>query len=480
MITLVSLETLKDFPEFLSSFKGKRVVVRDNKPLNTLSSLSITELPLKELLAGLTFTQGLKSLRPLRDRLKDYLDELLQEEGELLYVSPCYDPVNDDLIGELIYQVYLPEGKVKLLPYKPLEYILASFDGTLLQGVHYIRRVDHITLQSGEELRSALGKGFLITCVPQEIGKRFQDEGKHILIPAPWSGYVYLMPKALKELSDLMKLLNTMARVRLNCPWDVKQTSESIKSHLMEEAYEALEAVMKGDWEKFKEELGDVLLQVVFHSRIREDCGDFDFMDVVNSLVNKLRERHPHVFGYDSSGGIKKVTDLQDVLVNWENIKRKKGRELFTSIPRSMPPTFRFYLYMRKLQRLGVKEEHFRRALEILADENHENYMAKEVYEALGVIREHTQGISPLNLLVALLLVSAFEKVNLHDDLSYLVDQMINRSEEIIKELNIEEFREDNFLDFLRRLTQSLAVSLKSSPEVREQKKGGITDEPKS
>lgn len=130
-------------------------------------------------------------------------------------------------------------------------------------------------------------------------------------------------------------LVGLMARLRGpgGCPWDREQTHATLASHLVEETYEALEAIDHGDMGHLREELGDLLLQVVFHAQLAQEESHFDITQVIGELVAKLVRRHPHIFGEVVVGS------AQDVVVNWEALKRKeKGRtSVFEGIPRNLP-----------------------------------------------------------------------------------------------------------------------------------------------
>jgi XTP/dITP diphosphohydrolase len=122
-----------------------------------------------------------------------------------------------------------------------------------------------------------------------------------------------------------MDLVATMDRLRVECPWDARQTHASLAPHLLEEPYEALEAFESGDEQAFCEELGDVLLQVVFHARIaaeRDDGSSFTIDDVADGIVAKLVRRHPHVFADVT------VSGADEVKRNWDEIKREEKRSL--------------------------------------------------------------------------------------------------------------------------------------------------------
>jgi MazG family protein len=145
----------------------------------------------------------------------------------------------------------------------------------------------------------------------------------------------------------LQRLLNIMTRLREpdGCPWDIEQTPETLKPFLLEECYETLEAIDSGQPEKVCEELGDLLLQIVFQARIYEERGDFSMGEVITGIADKLERRHPHVFG-DSE-----CQTAADVSEQWEAIKkREKGPQLRTETTLgSIPPGLPALMHARKL-----------------------------------------------------------------------------------------------------------------------------------
>ena len=148
-------------------------------------------------------------------------------------------------------------------------------------------------------------------------------------------------------------LLAIMARLRApdGCPWDREQTHQSIKDCLLEEAYEFIEAVEDGDPDHMREELGDVLLQVVFHARMAEEQGLFAFDDVANAIADKLERRHPHVFGEVE------VSGSAEVVANWDAIKgTEAGKEERKSRMDGIPRTFPALLRAKKLQVRAAKD----------------------------------------------------------------------------------------------------------------------------
>jgi tetrapyrrole methylase family protein / MazG family protein len=155
------------------------------------------------------------------------------------------------------------------------------------------------------------------------------------------------------------KLVEIMAALRAKngCPWDRKQTHESLKPYLLEETYEVLETIDQGDTTKLKEELGDVLLQVVFHGQIAAEDGTFTVDDVLDTLAEKLIRRHPHVFGTDS--GATPLANSEQVLSQWEQIKQaernasgKTGSAL-EDVPKTLPALLRAYQMQARAARVG-------------------------------------------------------------------------------------------------------------------------------
>jgi len=150
------------------------------------------------------------------------------------------------------------------------------------------------------------------------------------------------------------ELARVMARLRApeGCPWDREQTHRSLRPYFLEETYEALEAIDAEDWARLSDELGDVLLQIVFHAQLASERGDFDIDDVISGIVTKLHRRHPHVFGETSVSGADEVVD------RWEQIKRGEsgceGREsALDGIPDSLPALQRAHKLQRRAARAG-------------------------------------------------------------------------------------------------------------------------------
>jgi tetrapyrrole methylase family protein/MazG family protein len=165
----------------------------------------------------------------------------------------------------------------------------------------------------------------------------------------------------------LLDLVRVMARLRGpgGCPWDLEQDHRSLARHLLEETHEVLGAIDAGDRDQLREELGDVLLQVVFHAQMAADDGAWDVDDVAEGIVRKLIRRHPHVFGDVE------VSGPDEVLVNWERIKaEEKGRKpLEDDIPETLPALARAAKVQRRAGGWGFEWRSTESALEALREE---------------------------------------------------------------------------------------------------------------
>jgi len=173
-----------------------------------------------------------------------------------------------------------------------------------------------------------------------------------------------------KDRYTMEDLLSIMRILRLpdGCPWDREQTHESIRTNLLEETHEAIEAIDTGDMPGLCEELGDVLMQVVFHAQMEEEVGGFTFADVVNGVCRKLITRHPHVFG-DTE-----VSDSTQVLQNWDAIKRAEKKtdgqtDLLRHVPKTLPSLMRAEKVQGRARRVGFDWREISGAWDALSSE---------------------------------------------------------------------------------------------------------------
>ncbi len=157
-----------------------------------------------------------------------------------------------------------------------------------------------------------------------------------------------------EKLEALGRIIDTLDRLRVECPWDRKQTNESLRPNTIEETYELCEALLNDDNENIKKELGDVLLHVLFYSKIGEEKDAFDIASVADSLNKKLIFRHPHVFGsVDAS-------DAHQVELNWEQIKLKEkegNKTVLAGVPKSLPALIKAYRIQEKAANVGFDWE---------------------------------------------------------------------------------------------------------------------------
>ena len=153
-----------------------------------------------------------------------------------------------------------------------------------------------------------------------------------------------------EQLEAFGQLLDIMDELREKCPWDRKQTFESLRVQTIEESYELTEAIIANDMDEVKKELGDLLLHIVFYAKMGSEQGKFDIADVINSLCQKLIYRHPHVFGDE------KANSAEAVLQNWEQLKLKeKGRKpsVLSGVPKSLPALVKAYRIQDKTHSIG-------------------------------------------------------------------------------------------------------------------------------
>ena len=168
------------------------------------------------------------------------------------------------------------------------------------------------------------------------------------------------------------RLLTIMDELREKCPWDMKQTLESLRHLSIEEVYELGDAILDGDMDEVKKELGDVFLHLVFYSRIASETEAFDVADVLNSICEKLISRHPHIYG-DTV-----VKDEAEVLSNWEKLKLKEGKKsVLEGVPRSLPAMVKAQRIQDKAKGVGFDWENSDQVWEKVLEELNEFKEAK-------------------------------------------------------------------------------------------------------
>lgn len=157
-----------------------------------------------------------------------------------------------------------------------------------------------------------------------------------------------------EKIEALGRVIDTLDILRVKCPWDAKQTNQSLRPNTIEEVFELAQALQKEDSREIEKELGDVLLHILFYSKIGEESGSFDIVDVCNALNSKLIFRHPHVFG-DTQ-----VKDSHDVEMNWEQIKLKEkdgNKSVLGGVPSALPALIKAFRIQEKAANVGFDWE---------------------------------------------------------------------------------------------------------------------------
>ena len=202
-----------------------------------------------------------------------------------------------------------------------------------------------------------------------------------------------------------IRLVEIMDKLREECPWDKKQTISSLRYLTIEEVYELSDAILDENFEEIKKELGDLLLHIVFYSRIASEKNKFDISDVLNTISDKLIHRHPHIYGNV------KVKDEKDVKENWEKLKLKEGKNsVLEGVPKSLPAVVKAYRIQEKVRGIGFdwqnKEQVWDKVLEEIQELKDEEISKSErIEDEFG------------DLLFALINYSRFININPEDAL---------------------------------------------------------------
>ncbi len=230
------------------------------------------------------------------------------------------------------------------------------------------------------------------------------------------------------NVDDLVNIVEIL-RSPEGCPWDREQDHKSIRRDFLEETYEVIEAINKNDKELLLEELGDVLLQVVFHTQIEREKGTFDLSEVADGICKKMIERHPHVFGEV------KAETSDAVLENWDVIKKrtknqKSQTESMLSVPREFPALMRADKVQKKAAKVGFDWESIDGAFDKVGEELEELREAVKNGDRLNIHEELG------DLLFSVVNVSRFVKVDSEEALTNSTDKFIDRFSKVEKMAN--------------------------------------------
>jgi len=233
---------------------------------------------------------------------------------------------------------------------------------------------------------------------------------KYVLLPKN--------PGMEEKVAAFRKLLEIMDELRLKCPWDQKQTLESIRYLTIEETYELSDAILDKNMDGIRKELGDLMLHLVFYSKIASESNSFDILDVLNGITAKLIHRHPHIFSDV------KVTDAKNVKDNWEKIKLKeKGNEsVLSGVPASLPAVIKAYRIQEKASGVGFDWENKEQVWEKVNEE------LKELHEVAVTEPDHDKMEDELgDLLFSIINYARFLDVNPEDALERTNKKFIKR-----------------------------------------------------
>lgn len=331
------------------------------------------------------------------------MDSLKIDPIEGLKVIDAFDINNqilDKRIGTIITQVYnnliASEVKLRLLDYYNDDTEIYYVRAAGIIGEESIRKIPIYELDMQEDI------DYLTSIyIPRDLENK-------------------------KDFNDLVEIIDKL-RSEDGCPWDMEQTHESIKNELLEEAYEVIDAINNDDIDAMIEELGDVLLHVIFHSSIGKDDGYFNIYDVISAICNKMIYRHPHVFAN------KEVSSSKEVLSNWEEIKKEeKNFETITdemnAIAKALPSLIRAHKVQKKASKVGFDWDNIEDAAEKVKEE------LNEVLEVYKTRNEDKIKGEVGDLIFASVNISRMLNINEEEALNITIKKFINRFSFIEKE----------------------------------------------
>lgn len=228
-------------------------------------------------------------------------------------------------------------------------------------------------------------------------------------------------PVANTSASAFDRLLTVMNTLREQCPWDKKQTLETLRHLTIEETYELSDAILEGDKQEIKKELGDIMLHLVFYARIASETGDFDITDVLNGICEKLIHRHPHIYGDVV------VKDDEDVKRNWEQLKLKEGnRSVLEGVPASLPALIKASRIQEKARGVGFDWEEKSQVWDKVEEEMNEFKAEFNVEDESLIDREKAENEFG-DLLFSLINYARFIDINPEDALEKTNKKFIKR-----------------------------------------------------
>jgi len=227
-------------------------------------------------------------------------------------------------------------------------------------------------------------------------------------------------------MKEFDELVNVISKLREECPWDKEQTHESLSKHLIEEAYELLDSLAKlndtdESFQNLESELGDLLLQILLHSKIASENGYFSIVDVVDSLNKKLVKRHPHVFGDV------KLDTPKEVQKQWEKIKQEDKNSIFDDINKNLPAITTAFKVQRKAESLNLSYKNYEEALSDLIS---------EIEELKDALSQEEKKYELGDVLFSLINVSRYIEADPEIQLKKSTERFINRAKYVESKIN--------------------------------------------
>lgn len=403
------------------------------------------------------------TLDDLYETSEDY-DVLIEKSCEKLMVDGTLfitlgDSCYNNIAINLVTHVLESDGSITVIPFGSTAHALAMQEGIIKNSsgvvTYTARGFDTVTSTDNVIVIDEIDNRTIASELKLELSKFYDDEHEILFADTRKMiskkmmlfeldnqedyGYftsIIITPVKLEQkkrytFADLLTVMDKL-RGRNGCPWDKEQTHESLKRYLVEESYEVLEAIDHEDMNSLYDELGDVLLQVVFHSKIAQQFSEFDISDVTTAICNKMISRHTHIFGSDVAH------TPSDVINNWEGIKKqeknqKTQTEVLNGVPKSMPALMRSGKVQNKAAHIGFDFRKVSEAMEKLKEE------IAEVEQDIANRKDTTEECG--DLLFSAVNVVRLLKIEPETALQMATDKFINRFahvEELAIEKNID------------------------------------------
>jgi tetrapyrrole methylase family protein / MazG family protein len=387
------------------------------------------------------------------DAVYKKIAEHIVNEENVVYAVPGHPLVAEKSVSLILEIAKLKNMEVEIIP--AVSFIDAIINVIQVDPINGLKIIDGLELgkqkpdlEVGNIITQVYSK-LIVSEAKIKLMDYYEDEQKVYLIRAAgvkglekievmplymidrvdWVDYltsIYIPRVINKTKNDFNDLLTVMEQLRSEdgCPWDKEQTQETLKRYLIEEAYEVIEAIDKDDMENLSEELGDVLLQVVFHSQIAKEFGEFDIKEVIHKITDKMIKRHTHVFGDD------KCDTAEEVLTNWEEIKRKEKNinshtHNLKLVPKVLPGLIRSYKVQEKAAKVGFDWDKTEDAILKIHEE------LNEFLEAFKEEKKDRIAEELGDLIFSIVNVARFLEINPEFALTNTIEKFITRFEYI-------------------------------------------------